>query len=118
MLIKYNYNFFNMKIKSNKIKTRFAPSPTGKMHIGNIRIAFFNYLLNKKLNGKFFLRIEDTDKNRNSKKFVNSIIKDLSWINIKYNKKIIFQSKRNYIYNKYYELLLNNNLAYFCFCSN
>jgi len=60
--------------------TRFAPSPTGGLHLGNIRVAFFNYLFSKKYNGKFLLRCEDTDVIRSKKKFFVDIIKGLSCI--------------------------------------
>ena len=64
------------------IITRFAPSPTGNLHLGGARTALFNFLYAKKMNGKFLLRIEDTDKARTSKQFVDSIINGLKWLNL------------------------------------
>ena len=63
---------------------RFAPSPTGFLHMGNMRVALLNYLFAKKNNLKFFLRIDDTDKERSKKIFVDSILEDLNWIGIEY----------------------------------
>jgi glutamyl/glutaminyl-tRNA synthetase len=66
-----------MKENIKKIRTRFAPSPTGNLHIGNLRTAFFNYLISKKNNGKFILRIEDTDSERNIEKCIQEQYEDL-----------------------------------------
>ena len=63
---------------------RFAPSPTGFLHVGNLRVALLNYLFAKKNNIKFFLRIDDTDSERSSQKYTESIISDLEWLKIEY----------------------------------
>ena len=67
------------------MKCRFAPSPTGAIHIGNARSAILNWFFCKKNNGKFILRIDDTDKERSSEKYVEAIIEDLSWLGIKFS---------------------------------
>ena len=72
---------------------RFAPSPTGFLHVGNIRAAIVNFLFTKKNNGQFFLRFDDTDVTRSSDEYRKQIIKDLDWLNIKYDQEI-YQSKR------------------------
>ena len=66
----------------SKVATRFAPSPTGPLHIGGVRTALFNWLFSKNQNGKFFLRIEDTDNERSKDEYKNQIINSLNWIGI------------------------------------
>jgi glutamyl-tRNA synthetase len=102
-----------------KIKTRFAPSPTGDMHIGNLRSALFAYLFAKNNNGEFVLRIEDTDQTRYKEGSEKSILEGLNWAGIEYDNKdnIIFQSKRTEIYQKFAAQLLKQGDAYYCFCS-
>ena len=73
----------------SNIVTRFAPSPTGELHIGGARTALFNYIFAKKNGGKFILRIEDTDKNRSKKEFEENIITSLKWMGIEWDEKII-----------------------------
>ena len=75
------------------IITRFAPSPTGSLHIGGARTALFNYIFAKSNNGIFKIRIEDTDKIRNTESSVDSIINGLNWLGLKTDQKIIYQSK-------------------------
>ena len=72
--------------------TRFAPSPTGNLHIGGARTALFNFLYSKNQNGKFLLRIEDTDKDRSRKEFESQIISSLKWLGIDFDDKEIYQS--------------------------
>ncbi|MDH3004551.1 MAG: glutamate--tRNA ligase family protein, partial [Candidatus Shikimatogenerans sp. JK-2022] len=106
-----------------KIRVRFAPSPTGALHIGGLRTALYNYLYAKQNNGDFILRIEDTDKKRNIKYSIKYILKSLKWCNIKYNEGYkkpkrygpYIQSKRLNIYKKYIKILINKNLAYYSF---
>ena len=83
---------------------RFAPSPTGLLHIGNIRVAILNYLYAKSKNIDFFLRIDDTDAERSEEKYTKSIISDLDWLGIKYSM-IIKQSDRKKRYNDTFNLL-------------
>ena len=102
----------------NKIKTRFAPSPTGDLHIGGLRTALFAYLFAKKNNGEFLLRIEDTDQSRYKKDSVDSILDGLKWAGINWdNKEIIYQSSRIEIYQKYAKQLIDEGRAYYCFCT-
>src|SRR4030042_887457 len=99
------------------ITTRFAPSPTGDLHIGGLRTALYNYLFAKKNKGKFFLRIEDTDRERYQEGSVATILESLAWAGIKFDDAPIYQSKRLDIYQKYAEELVKNGQAYYCFCS-
>jgi glutamyl-tRNA synthetase len=97
-----------------KIITRFAPSPTGLLHVGNIRTALFNYLFSLKGAGEFILRIDDTDTERSKMEYADQILRDLDWLGIKLDK-IYKQSERIEIYNKYFQELIDNNLIYKCF---
>lgn len=109
----------------NKIRLRLAPSPTGFLHIGNLRTALFGYLLAKSQNGEFILRIEDTDEKREVKGAVESLIKILDWIGIKFDEgphlggpcAPYIQTERLAVYNEYADKLLKNGGAYRCFCS-
>ena len=76
-----------------KVATRFAPSPTGPLHIGGVRTALFNWLYSKNHNGKFFLRIEDTDKERSKEEFKLQILNSLKWIGINHDGEEYIQSK-------------------------
>ncbi|HPA25813.1 MAG TPA: glutamate--tRNA ligase [bacterium] len=100
------------------IKTRFAPSPTGDLHIGSLRTALFAYLFAKKNQGEFILRIEDTDQTRYKEGSVESILQGLAWAGINYDGEIFYQSKRTEIYQKYADELVKNGHAYYCFCSS
>ncbi len=71
---------------NNKIKCRFAPSPTGYLHVGNIRTAIINYLFAKKNNGQFLLRFDDTDEQRVKDEYKDAIIEDLNWLGLHYDK--------------------------------
>ena len=93
---------------------RFAPSPTGFLHIGNARVAVLNYLYSKKNDLDFFLRIDDTDNTRSEEKFVDSIYKDLEWLGIKYSK-VVRQSSRSEKYKDVFNDLKNKELIYPCF---
>ncbi|MBI2626256.1 MAG: glutamate--tRNA ligase [Candidatus Nealsonbacteria bacterium] len=99
-----------------QLRVRFAPSPTGKLHLGNARAALFNYLFAKKEKGKFILRIEDTDLERSSLEFEKDIIGSLKWFGIEWNE-FYRQSERIETYAKYLEKLINDGKAYHCFCS-
>ncbi len=99
------------------IITRFAPSPTGHLHLGNLRSCFLNWIYAKKNNGKFILRYDDTDQERSREEYVNSIASDLNWLNIDYDE-IFHQSKRVDRYNKLFDSLISKNLVYPCFETN
>ena len=74
-----------------EIRTRFAPSPTGDLHLGGARTALFNYLFAKKMKGKFLLRIEDTDLKRSDSSLSQKILDDLEWLNIPWDEQVVFQ---------------------------
>lgn len=93
------------------VRVRFAPSPTGNLHIGGARTALFNWLYTKAKQGKFILRIEDTDKKRSKKKYLDEIINSLSWLGINWNE-IYYQSQRFAIYQEFAEKLLKEGKAY------
>lgn len=97
--------------------TRFAPSPTGYLHIGGLRTALYNYLWAKKNNGQFKLRIEDTDFDRNNDNAIVAIINSFHWTNLSYDDDVIYQSKRLDIYKAYVNKLLETGHAYKCYMS-
>ena len=97
------------------IITRFAPSPTGYLHIGGLRTALFNYLWAKKNNGKFLLRIEDTDRTRHNEDAVKAILNAFEWVGLKNDDEIFYQSQRMDIYKKYIQQLLDEKKAYYCY---
>jgi glutamyl-tRNA synthetase len=107
------------------IKTRFCPSPTGFLHLGNLRTALFNALFAKNQKGSFLLRIEDTDQERSKTKFTTALEKDLKWLGLDWDEgpnvegKLgpYLQSKRTHIYDNFYKTLQKSKLAYPCFCS-
>ena len=97
------------------VVTRFAPSPTGWLHIGGLRTALYNWLWARKNNGKFRLRIEDTDQQRNKKEAVDAILKAFNWVGMQWDDEVVFQSERFDVYRKYIEELLKKGLAYKCY---
>ena len=105
------------KFLMKEIVTRFAPSPTGTLHIGGVRTALFNYVYAKQNNGKFLVRIEDTDRERSTKEFEENILKNLSSIGLEPDEKPINQSERNEIYAKAAKKIIESGNAYWCDCS-
>ncbi|MDD2816985.1 MAG: glutamate--tRNA ligase [Thiotrichaceae bacterium] len=107
------------------IKTRFAPSPTGFMHLGNARTALFNALFAYQMGGVFLLRIEDTDIERSTDEFAQQLMQDLRWLGLDWQEgasvggsgEPYYQAQRGEIYAKYYNELSENKLAYPCFCT-
>ena len=99
------------------IVTRFAPSPTGFLHVGGLRTALYNYLYARKNGGKFLLRIEDTDLARNSDAAVEAIKEAFDWCGLEYDGEVEFQSRRTEIYKKYINELLESGKAYKCYMS-
>ncbi|MCM8796001.1 MAG: glutamate--tRNA ligase [Candidatus Omnitrophica bacterium] len=93
------------------IRVRFAPSPTGYLHIGGARTALFNWLYARAKAGKFILRIEDTDTARSKKEYLDEILESLTWLGLKWDE-IYYQSQRFNIYKEYAQRLLKNGLAY------
>jgi glutamyl-tRNA synthetase len=111
--------------KQNKIRVRFAPSPTGYLHVGGLRTALYNYLFARKNNGSFVLRIEDTDQARYVKGATESLIDTLHWCGLVYDEgpsvggrfKPYLQSERLDIYKTHIQLLIEKKKAYYCFCT-
>ncbi|CAA7409485.1 unnamed protein product [Spirodela intermedia] len=109
-----------------EVRVRFAPSPTGNLHVGGARTALFNYLFARSKGGKFILRIEDTDLERSTKKSEEAVIRDLSWLGLEWDEGPDVggdfgpyrQSERNSLYRNYCDKLLEDGRAYRCFCSN
>ena len=109
----------------SKSRLRFAPSPTGYLHVGSLRTALFNYLATKSMGGKLILRIEDTDEKRKVEGAQESLIKILSWVGIKFDEGPniggefgpYVQTERKDIYEKHIKKLLEENKAYYCFCT-
>ena len=99
------------------VVTRFAPSPTGYLHIGGLRTALYSYLWARKCGGKFLLRIEDTDLKRNSKEAADAIVEAFKWVGLSHDEEIYYQSLRFDIYKKYVQQLLNEGKAYYCYMS-
>lgn len=109
----------------NPVRVRFAPSPTGSLHVGGARTALYNWLLAKKTNGKFIIRVEDTDLDRSTKDSETSILNDLKWLNLHWDEgpgingphAPYRQSERKEIYAQAAEKLINEGKAYRCFCT-
>lgn len=112
-------------INFEQVRVRFAPSPTGYLHVGGLRTALYNYLFARKSNGKFVLRIEDTDRSRYVKGAVESLIETLKWVGLNYDEGPdvggpygpYVQSERLNIYRQHVDILLEKGLAYRCFCT-
>ena len=100
-----------------KVITRFAPSPTGTLHIGGVRTALFNYVYAKKHSGKFLVRIEDTDRERSTKEFEKNILDSLDSIGLSPDEKPINQSEREDIYQTAAQKIIDSGQAYYCNCS-
>jgi glutamyl-tRNA synthetase len=97
---------------SNKVITRFPPSPTGALHVGNVRTAIFNYFYAKQQNGDFIVRVEDTDKARSKKEYEEDMLEGLEWLGIKRDGDLWHQSDRAEIYKKYLNKLIEEDKAY------
>ncbi len=94
------------------VRVRFAPSPTGYLHIGGARTALFNWLFARHNKGKFILRIEDTDRQRSQKEFLDDVLDSLKWLGLNWDEQPCFQSKRLELYRRYTEKLVNEGKAY------
>ncbi len=99
------------------IITRFPPSPTGFLHVGGARTALFNWLYARHMEGKFVLRIEDTDAKRSTRESVDAIFEALEWLGIDWDEGPFFQSERFHIYAEYVQRLLDGGHAYYCTCT-
>ncbi|KAK9051866.1 hypothetical protein SSX86_028495 [Deinandra increscens subsp. villosa] len=113
-------------VNDRQVRVRFAPSPTGNLHVGGARTALFNYLYARSKGGKFILRIEDTDLERSTKESEEAVLRDLSWLGLAWDEGPGIggdygpyrQSERNDLYKQYAEKLLQSGQVYRCFCSN
>ncbi|MEJ2040242.1 MAG: glutamate--tRNA ligase [Desulfosarcinaceae bacterium] len=100
-----------------QIRTRFAPSPSGYLHVGGARTALFNWLYARHTDGRFILRIEDTDQARSTEQSVQAIFEALEWLGIDWDEGPFFQSQRAGVYSQYIERLVADGHAYYCTCS-
>lgn len=100
----------------SKVRTRFAPSPTGDLHIGGARTALFNWLFARKMKGVFILRIEDTDVERSTQEAVQGILDAMKWLGLSWDEGPYFQSHRFHLYQEVAERLLREGKAYRCYC--
>ncbi len=98
-------------------RMRFAPSPTGDLHVGGARAALFNWLYARKTGGKFLLRIEDTDRERSTDVALASILDSLRWLGLDWDEELVYQSQRSSLYKSAVESLIESGTAYRCFCS-
>lgn len=101
----------------SEVVTRFAPSPTGHLHLGGARTAIFSWLLARHSGGKFFLRIEDTDLLRSKQEYTDSILASMRWLGLDWDGEPVYQTQRADLYNKYVDKLLETGHAYWCDCS-
>jgi glutamyl-tRNA synthetase len=97
--------------------TRFAPSPTGYLHIGGLRTALYNYLWAQKNNGAFKLRIEDTDQSRNNEAALQAILDAFEWVGMQHSGEVVYQSQRFELYKEYIQRLIDEDKAYYCYMS-
>lgn len=100
-----------------EVKTRFAPSPTGYLHIGGVRTALFSWLYAKHNQGKFVLRIEDTDRERSTQESVDAILRGIEWLGLDYDEGPFYQTQRFDRYHQVIEKLLSEDKAYRCYCT-
>src|SRR5512136_2279789 len=99
------------------VRLRFAPSPTGYLHVGGARTALFNWLLARKLGGTFVLRIEDTDVERSTKESVDAILEGMKWLELDWDEGPFYQSDSFAQYKDYVQKMLDEGTAYRCYCS-
>ncbi len=102
---------------SEKVRVRFAPSPTGHLHLGGARTALFNYLFARHNKGTFILRIEDTDRTRSTEEYIEAIIEGMKWLDLDWDEGPYRQVDRFNIYKDYADKLLREGKAYYCYCS-
>ena len=113
------------RMTTDKVRVRFAPSPTGQLHIGNVRTALFNWLFARKKGGTFILRIEDTDLERSEARYETQLLEDLKWLGIDWDEgpdvggpyPPYRQSDKMAVYQTYAERLIKEQKAYYCFCT-
>lgn len=110
---------------AEEIRVRFAPSPTGYLHVGGARTALFNYLYARRTGGKFILRIEDTDRARSTEESIGAILRSMKWLGLEWDEGPgaegafgpYFQTQRKHLYDEYADRLIASGHAYYCFCS-
>ncbi len=102
---------------AEEVRVRFAPSPTGHLHIGGARTAFYNWLYARHHKGTFILRIEDTDRTRSTEEYINAIIEGMKWLGLDWDEGPYRQTDRFDVYKSYADKLLAEGKAYFCYCS-
>jgi glutamyl-tRNA synthetase len=107
----------NAEIRNQAVVTRFPPSPTGFLHVGNARTAIFNWLYARHMKGKFILRIEDTDTQRSTQAAIDVIFDSLEWLGIDWDEGPYYQTQRLDIYQRHLERLIESGRAYYCTCS-
>lgn len=100
-----------------RVVTRFAPSPTGHLHIGGARTAIFSWLLARHFGGSFVLRIEDTDRERSRQEYTDAILESMRWLGLDWDAEPIYQSQRDDIYNSYIDRMIEEGKAYYCECT-
>jgi len=103
-------------MEATKVRVRFAPSPSGDLHVGGARTAFFNYIFARQNKGKFLLRFEDTDKSRSTNEAIANIMASLRWLGLRWGEVPYRQSNRQSLYERAAKLLLDEKKAYYCFC--
>ncbi len=106
-----------MTNNNHPVRVRFAPSPTGHLHIGGARTALFNYLFARNLKGAFILRIEDTDRERSTQEYTDFILKGMEWLGFEWDEGPFHQTERMALYREYVEKLLKEDKAYRCYCT-
>ena len=99
------------------VRTRFAPSPTGYLHVGGARTALYSWLYAKHNQGEFVLRIEDTDLERSTQQAVDAILESMEWLSLSWDHGPYYQTKRFDRYNQVIDQMLEQGLAYRCYCS-
>lgn len=105
-------------ISPSEVRVRFAPSPTGDLHVGGVRTALFNYLFARRNGGKFLLRVEDTDKKRSTQEAIQVILDGMDWLGMSSDEEVVYQSQRQDAHREAGEKLLANGAAYRCFCTS
>jgi glutamyl-tRNA synthetase len=100
------------------VRVRIAPSPTGNLHIGTARTAVFNWLYARRHGGTFILRVEDTDLERSRPEFTQNILEGLTWLGLTWDEGPFFQSERMALYHQGIQKLLEQGLAYYCYCTS
>ena len=103
---------------TQQVISRFAPSPTGFLHIGGARTGLFSWLYAKSCGGKCLLRLEDTDEKRSKKEFANSILESFQWLEVVFDGEPFYQSKNKASHLEKVDFLLTSNRAYYCDCSS